>query len=106
MPVLAEQLTTLKEAGVNDVEIEAYKKNQVQTLHEAGVETEEIAKELGYKEVNLSPIRSFWQSVIDIGKSDHEKTYSELESLAAQNDTRPFIQKRKEELVGEIFEPK
>ena len=106
MSVLAEQLTTLKDAGVDDVEIEAYKKNQVQTLHEAGVETEEIAKELGYKEVNLSPIRSFWQSVIDIGKSDHEKTYSELESLAAQNDTRPFIQKRKEELVGEIFEPK
>jgi hypothetical protein len=106
MPVLAEQLKTLEAAGLNDVEIESYKKDQVQTLHDAGVPTEEIAKELGYKEVNLTPIRKYWESIINIGKEEHEKAYSELESLAAQNDTRPFIQKRKEELVGEIFEPK
>ena len=106
MPVLAEQLKTLEVAGLSDVEIESYKKNQVQTLYDAGVSTEEIAKELGYKEVNLTPIRKYWESIINIGKTENEKVYSELESLAAQNDTRPFIQKRKEELVGKIFEPK
>ena len=71
-------------------------KDKVETLSKAGFTTQEIAKDLGYKEINLTPIRNFWNKIITLGKKEeHEKIYSELEQLNAQNDERGFFQKRK-----------
>lgn len=105
MATLENQINSLSTAGFSNQEIEAWKKDKVETLSKAGFTTQEIAKDLGYKEINLTPIRNFWNKIITLGKEEHEKIYSELEQLNAQNDERGFFQKRKEELVGEIFEP-
>ena len=105
MATLAEQVKSYEEAGFSTEEISAWTKNKAKELSEAGFSTQEIAKDLGYKEVNLKPIRAAWETIINLGRQEHEKVYSELESLNAQNDDTPFIQKQKENLVGQIFEP-
>tara|TARA_R110000822_G_scaffold310416_2_gene443098 strand:+ start:36 stop:3782 length:3747 start_codon:yes stop_codon:yes gene_type:complete len=105
MASLGEQVKQLSTSGFSNTEIENFKQEKVKLLHDGGFSTQEIAKELGYKEINLTPIRAYWQNIINIGKEENEKAYSELESLNAQNDTTPFAQKRKEDLVGKIFEP-
>jgi len=106
MATLAQQIESFEKAGFSESEITAWKKNKIKSLSLAGFTTQEIAKDLGYKEVNLTPIRNFWNNIINIGRDEHQKAYSEIEQLNAQNDTTPFFQKRKEELVGQIFEPK
>ena len=105
MASLGEQLKELSASGFSNEEIENYKKEKVKLLHDGGFSTQEIAKDLGYKKLNLSPIKIAWEEIINIGKEEHEKAYSELEALNSQNDDTPFFQKRKEELVGQIFEP-
>ena len=105
MATLAEEIKTFKEAGFSSEEITEWKKDQVKTLSEAGFTTQEIAKDLGHKEINLTPIRKFWSNIINLGKEENEKAYTEIQQLNAQNDDTPFIQKQKEKLVGDIFEP-
>jgi len=105
MATLAEEIKTFEEAGFSNQEIEAWKKDQVKTLSEAGFSTQEIAKDLGYKEVDLTPIRSAWQSIINFTKDENEEIYSEIKQLESQNDDTPFLEKRKQELVGKVFEP-
>lgn len=106
MATLADQIKSFEEAGFSSQEITEWKKNKVESLSKAGFTTEEIAKDLGHKELDLKPIREFWSNIISLGKEEHEKAYVEIQQLNAQNDDTPFIQKQKEKLVGEIFEPK
>ncbi len=105
MASLAEEIKLFEKAGFSNTEIEQYKKEQIQELSSAGFTTQDIAKDLGYKKINLTPIRQAWQNIIDLGKEEHESVYSELKQLEAQNDDTPFIQQKKEDLVGKIFEP-
>ena len=105
MASLAEEIKLFKEAGFSNTEIEEYKKEKIQELSSAGFTTQDIAKDLGYKKINLTPIRQAWQNIIEFGKEEHENVYSELKQLEDQNDDTPFIQKKKEDLVGKIFEP-
>jgi len=105
MATLADQIKSYEEAGFSSEEITQWKKDKVKSLSEAGFTTQEIAKDLGHKEINLTPIRKFWSNIINLGKEENEKAYTEIEQLNAQNDDTPFIQKQKEKLVGDIFEP-
>lgn len=105
MATLADQIKTFEEAGFSSQEIETWKKDKVNTLSQAGFSTQEIAKDLGYKEVDLTPIRSAWQSIINFTKDENEEIYSEIKQLESQNDDTPFLEKRKQELIGKAFEP-
>ena len=77
MATLENQINSLSTAGFSNQEKEAWKKDKVETLSKAGFTTQEIAKDLGYKEINLTPIRNFWNKIITLGKEEHEKIYSE-----------------------------
>ncbi|QOI68901.1 hypothetical protein Lederberg_8 [Pelagibacter phage Lederberg EXVC029P] len=106
MATLADQIKTFQEAGFSEQEINDWKKEEIQSLAKAGFTTQEIAKDLGYKEINLTPIRNAWKEVLSIGKEEHEEIFKEIEQLEAQNDDTPFLEKRKQDLVGKVFEPK
>ena len=95
MASLAEEIKLFEKAGFSNTEIEQYKKEQIQELSSAGFTTQDIAKDLGYKKINLTPIRQAWQNIIDLGKEEHESVYSELKQLEDQNDDTPFIQQKK-----------
>ena len=68
MASLSEEIKLFKEAGFSNTEIEQYKNEKIQELSSVGFTTQDIAKDLGYKEINLTPIRQAWQNVIDLGK--------------------------------------
>ena len=91
MATLAQKIESFEKAGFSQSEITAWKKNKVKSLSQAGFTTQEIAKDLGYKEVNLTPIRNFWNNIINIGRDEHQKAYSEIEQLNSQKDISTFF---------------
>jgi hypothetical protein len=105
MAALSEQIKNLSDAGFSTNEVEEFKQEKIKTLTEAGFQPNEILKEFGLKELNLTPIRNAWQNILKVGREEHESVYAKLKELEIQGDDTPFIQKQKEALVGEIFEP-
>jgi len=105
MASLAEEIKTFKEAGFSETEVESFKQEEIKKLTEAGFQPNEILKEFGLKELNLTPIRNAWQNILKVGREEHESVYAKLKELEIQGDDTPFIQKQKEALVGEVFEP-
>jgi len=105
MAALSEQIKNLSDAGFSTNEVEEFKQEKIKTLTEAGFQPNEILKEFGLKELNLTPIRNAWQNILKLGREEHESVYAKLKELEIQGDDTPFIQKQKEALVGEIFEP-
>ena len=105
MASLAEEIKSFKEAGFSETEIESFKQEEIKKLTEAGFQSDEILSEFGLKELNLTPIRNAWQNILKVGREEHESVYAKLKELEIQGDDTPFIQKQKEALVGEVFEP-
>ena len=105
MASLAEEIKTFKEAGFSETEVESFKQEEIKKLTEAGFQSNEILSEFGLKELNLTPIRNAWQNILKVGREEHESVYAKLKELEIQGDDTPFIQKQKEALVGEVFEP-
>jgi hypothetical protein len=105
MASLAEEIKTFKKAGFSEAEVESFKQEEIKKLTEAGFQPNEILKEFGLKELNLTPIRNAWQNILKVGREEHESVYAKLKELEIQGDDTPFIQKQKEALVGEVFEP-
>ena len=105
MASLAEEIKSFEEAGFSKTEIESFKQEEIKKLTEAGFQSDEILSEFGLKELNLTPIRNAWQNILKVGREEHESVYAKLKELEIQGDDTPFIQKQKEALVGEVFEP-